>query len=290
MATTTTHYKLTKPATTDYVDIAILDANFDTIDGQMYTNASAISANVTNISSLTTRMTTAEGNIATNTADIATNVASLQGKADLKHVHSAADITSGILPLTRGGTGGGSAADALVSFGISATATELSYTANVTAPIQEQLNSKLPEAYTALDATKLTGLVPVASVPGASTTAIGGIEIATKTEAMALTDSSRAITPATLGNVLAGYVSTGILQAGQTTITYTASQETTAPITFSTAFASAPSVTVSAVATKPELVTLSVTSVTTTGFSIVANSTTADWGGVVEWIATARTQ
>jgi hypothetical protein len=46
MATTTPNYGLTKPATTDYYNISVPNANMDIIDTQMKTNATAISNHV----------------------------------------------------------------------------------------------------------------------------------------------------------------------------------------------------------------------------------------------------
>lgn len=53
--------------------------------------------------------------------DVPTNsdlTTGLAGKADTSHTHDAADISSGTLPLTRGGTGGGSAAAARTSLDV----------------------------------------------------------------------------------------------------------------------------------------------------------------------------
>ena len=40
MSTTTANYSLVKPATTDKVDITVLDADLDTIDTQLYAKVS----------------------------------------------------------------------------------------------------------------------------------------------------------------------------------------------------------------------------------------------------------
>jgi|GEM_PF-3389727 len=59
-------------------------------------------------------------------ADVATRVeldAVASGKADAVHAHSAADVTSGTLPLARGGTGGTDAATARTSLGLGSAAT-----------------------------------------------------------------------------------------------------------------------------------------------------------------------
>lgn len=49
MATQTTNYNLTKPDTTDYVDISVLNDNFDAIDAQMKSNADASEEAVTDV-------------------------------------------------------------------------------------------------------------------------------------------------------------------------------------------------------------------------------------------------
>ena len=64
------------------------------------------------------------------------------GAAASSHNHSAANITSGTLPITRGGTGATTASGILTNLGITATATELNYTDGVTSNIQTQLNNK----------------------------------------------------------------------------------------------------------------------------------------------------
>lgn len=83
----------------------------------------------------------------------------LNEKAASSHNHSAANITSGTLPIARGGTGSTTAAGALANLGLTATAdeinkldgmtatkTELNYLDGVTSAIQTQLNNKLPLA------------------------------------------------------------------------------------------------------------------------------------------------
>lgn len=61
-------------------------------------------------------------------------------KADSSHNHNASDITSGILPIARGGTGATTAADALIKLGINATADELNYLDGATSNVQDQIN------------------------------------------------------------------------------------------------------------------------------------------------------
>lgn len=113
------------------------------------------------------------------------------GAATSSHKHSAADITSGTLPISRGGTGATDAATArsnlgitLGNLGVTATATELNYIDGVTSNIQTQLNNKAAADHdhdagditsgtlaTAripnLDASKITsGTLAAARIPG----------------------------------------------------------------------------------------------------------------------------
>ena len=80
----------------------------------------------------------------------------IDNKANSTHTHSATDINSGTLPITRGGTGATTAAGVLTNLGVTATAaelnkmdgvtattTELNYVDGVTSNIQTQLNNKL---------------------------------------------------------------------------------------------------------------------------------------------------
>lgn len=60
------------------------------------------------------------------------------------HTHVAGDIVSGILPLTRGGTGASTSYQALRNLGVTATAAQLSYMSGATGNIQNQLNNKAP--------------------------------------------------------------------------------------------------------------------------------------------------
>ncbi|MEA4849009.1 MAG: hypothetical protein VB106_17380 [Clostridiaceae bacterium] len=67
--------------------------------------------------------------------------------APATHNHSADNITSGTLPLTKGGTGATTAAAALTALGLTATAAELNYVDGVTSAIQTQLNGKAASSH-----------------------------------------------------------------------------------------------------------------------------------------------
>ena len=108
----------------------------------------------------------------------------INGKANSSHTHSASDITSGTLPLTRGGTGATTASGALSKLGITATAselnkldgvtattTELNYVDGVTSNIQTQLNEKASTTiYTATLSTSWSS-----SAPYTQTVTVSGI-------------------------------------------------------------------------------------------------------------------
>ena len=121
-----------------------------------------------------------DGNIALTASDV--------GAAASSHKHSAADITSGTLPIARGGTGATTAAGARTALGAAAashthtasqvtgltasralvsdsgghpavaavTATELGYLDGVTGPLQTQINGKAASSHTHAAATTST--------------------------------------------------------------------------------------------------------------------------------------
>lgn len=86
---------------------------------------------------------------------------------DDSHNHSADNITTGILPLARGGTGAANAVDAIKKLGVTATAAELNRVKGVTSAIQTQLDDKVikvtgkglsSEDYTKLEKDKLAAI------------------------------------------------------------------------------------------------------------------------------------
>ena len=92
MSEQTVNYHFIKPQPEDFVDVQDLDDNFDSIDAILKEQEDAL-----------------EG---LTPEDI--------GAAPTNHNHSADDITSGTLPVARGGTGGGTAAAARSSLGAQA--------------------------------------------------------------------------------------------------------------------------------------------------------------------------
>lgn len=94
------------------------------------------------------------------------------GAAASSHKHSAADITSGTLPISRGGTGATDAATArsnlgitLGNLGVTATATELNYMDGVTSNVQTQLNGKAAADHTHEAADITSGTLADARIP-----------------------------------------------------------------------------------------------------------------------------
>lgn len=87
------------------------------------------------------------------------------------------DITPGVtgtLPIANGGTGATTAAGALASFGLTATAAELNYVDGVTSNIQTQLNGK---ASTAVASTTANGLMSAAMVTKLNGIATGATKV-----------------------------------------------------------------------------------------------------------------
>jgi hypothetical protein len=78
------------------------------------------------------------------------------------HKHSASDITSGTLPITRGGTGATTASGILTNLGVTATATELNYVDGVTSNIQTQINGKANSSHTHSVDNITSGILPMA--------------------------------------------------------------------------------------------------------------------------------
>lgn len=72
------------------------------------------------------------------------------------------NVVSGTLPLSKGGTGATTAADALIKLGLTATAKELNYVDGVTSNVQTQLDGKSSTAHThSLAGDKITGVLPL---------------------------------------------------------------------------------------------------------------------------------
>ena len=93
------------------------------------------------------------------------------GAAEAVHAHNAADITAGMLPLARGGTGASTAANARTALGAAAT------------------------AHTHAGTDIASGTIAAARLPAASTTAAGILRLATDAEASAGTLTTVAVTP-----------------------------------------------------------------------------------------------
>lgn len=125
----------------------------------------------------------------------------IKGKAASEHGHAASDITSGTLPIARGGTGANSAASALKAFGINATIAELNYLAGVTSAVQTQLNGKAASSHNHSASNITSGTLSVArGGTGASTFTSGAALIGAGTGAV----TTRAITDNTSSAACSG--------------------------------------------------------------------------------------
>ncbi len=92
------------------------------------------------------------------------------------HEHNASDISSGTLPVARGGTGATTAAGALSKLGLTATATELNYTDGVTSNIQTQLNEKAASSHNHSASNITSGTLPIARGGTGATTGTAAIK------------------------------------------------------------------------------------------------------------------
>ncbi|MCM1544700.1 MAG: hypothetical protein NC110_05305 [Ruminococcus sp.] len=78
------------------------------------------------------------------------------------HKHSASDITSGTLPVTRGGTGATTAANALKNLGVNVAAEVINLLDGVRSNIQNQIDSKANSAHSHATSDITSGILPVA--------------------------------------------------------------------------------------------------------------------------------
>lgn len=125
MATTTTNYGLTKPASTDYYNIDVANANNDKIDTTLKSHEDDIAKKLDESGGSASNLTAAFEAASTRTlpatgeklsvlfgkilkwlSDLGTAaLCSSDAFASASHSHAAGDITSGTLAVTRGGTG-----------------------------------------------------------------------------------------------------------------------------------------------------------------------------------------
>ena len=113
----------------------------------------------------------------------------LDGKANSSHNHSASNITSGTLPIARGGTGATTASGILTNLGITSTAselnvldgmtattTELNYVDGVTSAIQTQLNGKASSSHNHSASNITSGTLGIIRGGTGATTSSGAVK------------------------------------------------------------------------------------------------------------------
>lgn len=142
-----TNVTITPDATNDKITISSQDTTYSAGTGISLSGTTFSNSGVRSVATGSTN-----GTVLVNTGGTSAEV-SVKGLgsaaytnssayAASSHNHSASNITSGTLPITRGGTGATTAAGVLTNLGITATATELNYTDGVTSNIQTQLDAK----------------------------------------------------------------------------------------------------------------------------------------------------
>ena len=157
------------------------------------TTASEALANL-EITATASELNTLDGITATTTElnyvdGVTSNIQTqLDGKAESNHNHSATDITSGTLPISRGGTGATTESEALANLeitataselntldGITATTTELNYCDGVTSNIQTQLDGKAESNHNHSATDITSGTLPISRGGTGATTESGAI-------------------------------------------------------------------------------------------------------------------
>ena len=116
----TTNYKLKKIELPDSPpDITTINPNWDTIDTKLKAAAdhAASTANPHGVTKSQVGLGNVDNTSDTNKPVSTAQQTALNGKANASHNHAASNITSGILALARGGTGGGTAAAARTNLG-----------------------------------------------------------------------------------------------------------------------------------------------------------------------------
>lgn len=104
----TTHYHLEKPLQEEFYDVDVFNGNADILDGKLHEiesrSAPTKVSDLENDSGFITAATAPVRSVNSRTGDVNLSAADV-GAAATSHKHSASDITSGILPVARGGTG-----------------------------------------------------------------------------------------------------------------------------------------------------------------------------------------
>ena len=132
------------------------------------------------------RITQANTGLATVQSAAAAAQQTANGKAPVSHTHAAVDITSGILPIARGGTGATTAAAARTALGITpanigagtqsaveAAQTTADNAASAAAAAQQTANGKAPVSHTHAVVDITSGTLPIARGGTGQTTVAG---------------------------------------------------------------------------------------------------------------------
>lgn len=126
MAKNTEHYELVKPAQSDFYNVDDFNGNADIIDSALQGKVDKVSGKGLSANDYTTAEkakvdaavpNTRKVNGKTLTSDILLNPSDV-GAAATSHSHSINDLNSGILPISRGGTGAATAAGARINLDI----------------------------------------------------------------------------------------------------------------------------------------------------------------------------
>jgi hypothetical protein len=117
MSTQTTNLKLVKPELTDVADITAFNSNWDKLDEKFNSNGK-IKSDSLDIETLVSDLEEAgiKGGVEGYSKEEVNNL--LEEKSNSDHKHSMDDITSGTLPIEKGGTGATTIEGARTNLGV----------------------------------------------------------------------------------------------------------------------------------------------------------------------------
>lgn len=168
MAELTSNYNLKKPSDDDFYNVQDFNENADIVDGELKSQSERIAKieNPNFIEAINDENIQSQESIAGILGKVKRAISRLAGHINSEnphsdsspknHKHSASDITSGILPIARGGTGATTAMQALKKLGINVTAEVINLLDGMTENIQTQLNGKSSTSHTHATATAQT--------------------------------------------------------------------------------------------------------------------------------------
>jgi len=188
MAELTENYNLKKPSDNDFYNIQDFNDNADIVDSEFKNQADRIKeveapsfieaeadANIQTKETLPALF----GKIKRAITRLYEHISSTNphsGSSPTGHKHTVSDITSGVLPISRGGTGSSTAAEALKSLGITVTAKVINLLEGLKSNVQTQLDGKAASIHKHSASDVTSGILPVLRGGTGANTAAGALK------------------------------------------------------------------------------------------------------------------